>query len=135
MNALRTTSAVQLVSAAVSLANWPSWRGPQGTGSTSETKLPEKWSATENVKWRTELPERCNSSPIVWGDKVFVTQAVSAEKKRTLMCFDRSNGKLLWQQGVTYTDNEQTQRDNPYCSASPVTDGERIVVSFGSAGL
>ena len=51
------------------------------------------------------------------------------------MCFDRSNGKLLWQSGVTYTDREPTQRDNPYCAATPVTDGERVIASFGSAGL
>src|SRR5687768_7164410 len=51
------------------------------------------------------------------------------------MCFDRKDGKLLWQSGVTYTEREQTQRDNPYCSATPVTDGERVIASFGSAGL
>ncbi|HET6408855.1 MAG TPA: PQQ-binding-like beta-propeller repeat protein, partial [Chthoniobacteraceae bacterium] len=54
---------------------------------------------------------------------------------RTLMCFDRGNGKLLWQDGPTYTEDEPTQRDNPYCAATPVTDGERIIASFGSAGL
>ena len=116
-------------------ANWPGWRGADGTGTSSEKNLPLKWSATENVRWRIDLPERGNSSPIVWGDRVFVTQAVSAENRRTLMCFDRTNGKLLWQSGVTYTDREQTQRDNPYCSATPVTDGERVIASFGSAGL
>ena len=115
--------------------NWPRWRGPDGTGVSTEKNLPLKWSASENVRWRVELPERGNSSPIVWDDRVFVTQAVSAENHRTLMCFDRANGKLLWQSGATYTEREQTQRDNPYCSATPVTDGERIIASFGSAGL
>ena len=50
-------------------------------------------------------------------------------------CFDRANGELLWQSGVTYADREPTQRDSPYCSATPATDGERVIASFGSAGL
>jgi outer membrane protein assembly factor BamB len=71
----------------------------------------------------------------VWANKVFVTQTLSDSQRRTLMCFDRANGKLLWQSGPAYSDSESTQRDNPYCSATPVTDGERIIASFGSAGL
>lgn len=119
----------------VSAANWPGWRGPDGTGVSSEKNLPLQWSTNENVRWRVALPDRGNSSPIVWGKRVFVAQAVQTENRRTLMCFDRSNGKLLWQSGVTYTDREPTQRDNPYCAATPVTDGERVIASFGSAGL
>lgn len=135
MKTTRTAVVLLLSSAVLSQANWPSWRGPDGTGVTTEKNLPEKWSPTENVKWRIPLPERGNGSPVVWGDKVFVPQALSGGKRRTLMCFNRADGKLLWQEGVTYSDNEQTQRDNPYCSATPATDGERVVVSFGSAGL
>lgn len=115
--------------------HWPAWRGPDGTGATSEKNFPLKWTTNENVRWRAPLPGRGNSSPIVWGDRVFVTQAVSADNRRTLMCFDRASGKLLWQSGTTYTEREQTQRDNPYCAATPVTDGERVIASFGSAGL
>jgi len=115
--------------------NWPQWRGPDGNGVSSEKNLPVKWSTNENVRWRTPLPERGNSSPIIWGNRVFVTQAVGGENRRTIMCFDRKDGKLLWQSGVTYTDREPTQRDNPYCAATPVTDGERVIASFGSAGL
>ena len=116
-------------------ANWPGWRGPEGIGIAPEKNLPLKWSTSENVRWRAELPERGNSSPIVWGDRVFVTQALSGDKRRTVMCFDRADGKLLWQSGVTYTERESTQRDNPYCAATPATDGERVIASFGSAGL
>src|SRR6478672_2987056 len=134
MNTARTATVVFISSAVLSVANWPSWRGPDGTGVTGEKNLPEKWSAKENVKWRVELPERSNSSPVVWGDRVFVPQALSGEKRRTLICFNRADGKQLWQSGVTYADDEQTQRDNPYCSATPVTDGERVIVSYGSAG-
>jgi outer membrane protein assembly factor BamB len=128
-----------LVAVAVSsgrAGNWPSWRGPEGTGISPDKDLPLKWSTSENVRWRAELPGPCNSSPIVWGDRVFVTQAVEDGNRRTVMCFDRANGKLLWQSGVVYSEKEQTQKqNNPYCSATPVTDGERIIASFGSAGL
>src|SRR5262245_53424185 len=64
--------------------NWPGWRGAEGNGVTSEKNLPMKWTATEGVRWRTELPGPGNSSPIVWGDRVFVSQAVSKEKRRTV---------------------------------------------------
>jgi outer membrane protein assembly factor BamB len=66
---------------------------------------------------------------------VFVSQAVQKESRRTLMCFDRANGKLLWQSGVTYSDPEPTSENNPYCAGSPATDGERVYVCFGSAGV
>ena len=125
---------VLLSTATLGAANWPGWRG-DGTGVAREKAAPLSWNTNENVKWRTPLPERGNSSPIVWGDRIFVSQAVNADNRRTLMCFDRANGKLLWQSGVTYAEREQTQRDNPYCAATPVTDGERVIVSFGSAGL
>jgi outer membrane protein assembly factor BamB len=114
-------------------ANWPAWRGPSGTGISNEKNLPLKWSDQENVRWRIPLPGPGNSTPIVWGHRVFLTQAV--ENRRTLMCFDRASGKLLWQSGITYTQDEPTHRSNPYCAASPVTDGERVIAFFGSAGL
>lgn len=114
-------------------ANWPAWRGPTGDGVCPETDLPLKWSATENVKWKVPLPERGNSTPIVWGNRIFVTQAVG--DRRTLMCFAREDGKLLWQQGPVWSEKELTHATNPYCSSSPVTDGERVLAWFGSAGL
>ena len=82
--------------------NWPSWRGPDGNGVSSEKNLPLKWSDKENVRWRVELPGPGNSSPIVRGDRVFVSQLVRQENRRTLMCLDRANGKLLWQSGDTF---------------------------------
>jgi outer membrane protein assembly factor BamB len=114
-------------------ANWPSWRGPKGDGTTEETQLPLTWSATENVKWKVPLPERGNSTPIVWQDRIFLTQAVGP--RRTVMCFQRNDGKLLWQEGPTWSESERTHNTNPPCSASAVTDGERVIAWFGSAGL
>ena len=115
--------------------NWPSWRGPLGTGVCSEAGLPLRWAQKENIVWRIPLPDRGNSTPIVWGDSVFITQAVQKDNRRTLMCFDRTDGRLRWQSGVTYADAEPTNSQNPYCSASPATDGRHVVAYFGSAGL
>lgn len=115
--------------------NWPAWRGPHGDGTCDERGLPTTWSRTERVAWKTPLPERGNSTPIVWEDRVFLTQSLEKEGRRTLMCFDRQEGRLLWQQGSKWDKEEATHGTNPMCSASPVTDGERIVVWFGSAGL
>jgi outer membrane protein assembly factor BamB len=94
-----------------------------------------RWTATENVRWKTPLPERGNSTPIVWGDRVFVTQAIDKEGRRTVICFDRTSGKQLWQSGVAHREKEETHPTNPYCSASPVTDGTRVIAWFGSAGV
>ena len=115
--------------------NWPTWRGPAGTGVANEKHLPQRWGTNENVLWRTPLPERGNSTPIVWGKRVFVTQAIEAQKRRVLLCFDRATGRLLWQQGAAVEAAESTHEANPQCSSSPVTDGERVVAWFGSAGL
>jgi outer membrane protein assembly factor BamB len=132
----RAVGALLLLAALpASAENWPAFRGGDGTGTSAEKNLPLKWSVTDGVKWRIDLPERGNSSPIVWGDRVFLTQAVSAQDRRTLLCLDRATGKQLWQAGVTYPEREQSHRDNPYCSATPVTDGERVIAFFGSAGL
>jgi outer membrane protein assembly factor BamB len=114
-------------------ANWPGWRGPEGTGVTSETALPLTWSATENVRWKIALPEPGNSTPIVWGGRIFLTQ--NAGNQRTLMCVDRKDGKVLWQAGPECTAAEKTHKANPFCAASPTTDGERVIAWFGSAGL
>lgn len=116
-------------------ANWPSWRGPGQDNISPESKFPVKWSREENMKWRAPLPEAGNSSPIVWGDTVFVTQALRDGKERTLMAFDRATGKLRWQRGVPFDATDPRHKTNPHCSASPVTDGERVVASFASAGI
>lgn len=124
-----------LAAGAAPAANWPMWRGANGDGTCSESGLPERWSATENVAWKVALPERGNSTPVVWGDKVFVTQAVEKAGRRLLLCFDRKTGKQLWEAGTVYKEPELTHGTNPYCAASPATDGSRIVVFFASAGV
>jgi len=132
---IRSLLALTLLCGSLHAANWPTWRGPLGTGVCAEKDLPLRWSTNENVRWRTPLPERGNSTPVIWGNRIFVTQAIQKENRRTLICLDRSNGKQLWQSGVVYPEKEMSHDTNPQCSASPVTDGERVVASFGSAGL
>jgi outer membrane protein assembly factor BamB len=117
-----------------SAENWPAWRGPEGNGYCRERNLPLTWSATENVRWKVPLPGPGNSTPVIWGDRIFLTQATEKGKNRSLLCLDRNDGRTLWQQAIEYPEREPTHDTNPYCSASPVTDGERVVVSFGSAG-
>jgi outer membrane protein assembly factor BamB len=130
-------SALLLLSAVPSLVagNWPGWRGPSGDGVVKESKVPLKWSSTENIRWKVPLPERGNSSPVVWGNRIFLTQALEAEKQRTLMCLDRETGKTLWHAKVAFEGEDVSHSTNPYCSASPITDGERVIVWYGSAGV
>jgi outer membrane protein assembly factor BamB len=129
--------------------NWPAWRGPDGQGHSPEKDLPTQWTKTTNVRWKAPLPDAGNSTPIVWGDRVFLTQATekvdwppkpnsggpASARRRSVLCFDRGNGKLLWQRDTIYEAKESTHPTNPFCSASPVTDGERVIASLGSAGL
>lgn len=115
--------------------NWPQWRGPMGTGVSAEKGLPLRWSTNENVRWKTPLADRGNSTPVVWGDKVFVTQANEKEGRRSLLCFHRADGRLLWQRGAAFAGKEITHDTNPHGSSSPVTDGDRVVAWYGSAGL
>jgi outer membrane protein assembly factor BamB len=135
--ALFTTFLFLAVALAAAADNWPAWRGPEMNGQSRETELPLSWSATENVRWKAPLPGPGMSSPIVWGDRVFLTQALDREgHRRALLCFDRRDGKQLWQGVVDYPENESTYSGEPhYCSASPVTDGERVIAWHGSAGV
>ncbi|QDU27896.1 outer membrane biogenesis protein BamB [Anatilimnocola aggregata] len=119
----------------LALADWPAWRGPTGQGFSDDKNVPLTWSDTENVKWKIELAHQGNSTPVIWGDKIFMTQADKDGKTRSLICFARDGGKLLWQKDVTYEEKERNWNPNWYCNASPMTDGQRVVVSFGSAGV
>jgi outer membrane protein assembly factor BamB len=118
--------------------NWPGWRGPRGDGTSTEKGLPTTWSAKDNVRWKAKLPGPGNSSPIVWGDRIFITQSLDKDgAERAVMCFDRKKGDLLWKKSIPYPakDKEPTHGTNPYCAATPVTDGERVIASHGSAGV
>jgi outer membrane protein assembly factor BamB len=131
---------IAVVSAPVLIAsadNWPGWRGPDGTGHSQERDVPVRWSATESVRWKTPLPGPGMSSPIVWGDRVFLTQALDNDgRQRGVLCFDRKDGRLLWQKTVEHAEKESSYSGEPhFASGTPVTDGERVIAAFGSAGV
>jgi outer membrane protein assembly factor BamB len=114
---------------------WPQWRGPSGQGVVEGTGYPDSWSETENVLWKVEVPGRGNSSPIVWGNRIFLTTAYGGDR-RTVLCFRRDDGKLLWEAEAPPPGSvEHVQRKNSYATATPVTDGDRVYALFGNAGL
>lgn len=110
--------------------NWPCWRGLRGDGTCLETSVPTHWTGTENVLWKTAIPGKGHSSPIVWENRIFVTSAVKDTNQRLLMCLDRLTGKILWQREVLNAPPERKHSLNSYASSTPVTDGEKVYVSF-----
>ncbi len=122
--------------AQMSLAgDWPAFRGPHGNGLSDEKNVPLHWGKEQNVKWKAKLPGPGNSSPIVWGDRVFLTCAEDEGKKRGLYCFNRADGALRWVRVIEFDKVMPTHKTNPYGATTPVTDGKRVVVWHGSAGL
>jgi outer membrane protein assembly factor BamB len=114
----------------LSAADWPGWRGPRGDGSSADTGFPTTWTATENVRWKAPLPGSGHSSPVVSKGRVFVTSCVEAERRRVLSCFDRADGKLLWEETVLTAPLEKRHKLNSYASSTPAADGERVFVPF-----
>src|SRR5438046_3175924 len=102
--------------------NWPQWRGPLFNGSSTETGLPVKFSKTNNVKWSVELPGPSAATPIIWGDRVFISSAHQQKKSLWALCLDRKSGQTLWEQEVApgYSQDRQSN----YASPSPATDGK-----------
>jgi outer membrane protein assembly factor BamB len=113
--------------------NWPGWRGPRGDGMSLETKVPLRWSSTENIRWKTPIPGKGHSSPIVWGDRVFVTTCLEKEKQRLLLSLNGRDGKLLWQRVVLTAELEEKHDLNSYASSTPATDGKHVWVPFLAA--
>src|SRR5581483_4927356 len=130
---------------------WPQWRGPLGTGVAPHADPPLTWSETNHVKWKLPIPGEGDSTPVVWGSRVFILSAVpvgedaaaSAGKEKglgpfrfTVICVDRSEGKVVWQKVARETaPHEGRQENNTFASASPVTDGQLLWAFFGSRGL
>lgn len=110
--------------------NWPGWRGPRGDGTSHETALPLTWSESNNVRWKTPIPGKGHSSPIAWGNRVFVSTCLENEGERVLICLDRRSGSILWQRVVLIAPLEKKHSLNSYASATPVTDGKHVWVAF-----
>jgi outer membrane protein assembly factor BamB len=124
---------------------WPEWRGPQQTGVSPSAKPPTEWSETKNLRWKLELPGRGASSPIVWGDRVYVLTAVPADRaagsrgmhRFLVIAINRKDGKIAWQQTAKEEQpHEGTHQEfGTMASPSALTDGEHLIASFESRGL
>jgi hypothetical protein len=129
-----------LFATSVRAEDWPCWRGPRLDGSSLEKSLPLKWSVVkdkktgavtmENIAWQTEIPGLGHSSPIVHGDRVFLTTCLLKEEKRVLLCLARKDGKILWQREVASSPLEPRHQLNSYSSSTPATDGKYVYTTF-----
>jgi len=133
---------------AATSTDWPRFLGPTGAAIVAESKVPLKWSDSENVVWKAEMPGPGSSSPIVFGDKVFITCWTGYGDKegandiskltRHLICLNRADGKVQWDAIVPSAFEEDPWRgfitEHGYATHTPVTDGERVYVFFGKSG-
>ena len=124
-----------ILSADVRAENWPRFRGPTGQGVSGDANVPLEWDATKNVAWRTEIPGEGWSSPVVWGDRVFVTAATEGGASCRVICVDAKGGKLLWDREVFKQPTKRKEGMNSYATPTPVTDGERVYAVFGGGGM
>ncbi|MCZ6649285.1 MAG: PQQ-binding-like beta-propeller repeat protein [Acidobacteria bacterium] len=144
---------------------WPAWRGPRATGEAPVANPPLNWSEKKNVRWKVAIPGKGLSTPVIWGDKIFLTTAIPAGlrpdpetaaraeadlpewrrdrgvapdhvQKFTVLALDRASGAILWQRVLREeAPHEGTHADASWASASAVTDGDTLIVSFGSYGI
>ena len=139
--------------------SWPSFRGPNATGIAADQDLPDEWNGEtgENILWRTAIPGLAHSSPIVWGNRVFVTSAISTDEGATfrpglygdgdastdrsfhrwmVYALDKSTGDILWERAAHEGEPlDKRHVKSTYASSTPATDGRTVVASFGSQGL
>lgn len=146
------------VPALLALDRWPQFRGPGAMGAAADDpRLPVKWSATENVAWKTPIPGRGWSSPVIWGDRVFLTSVIAGEREEEIKkglyfggerkpptdthrwvvyCLDARTGKMLWEKQVHQGVPPSSRHlKNSYAAETPVTDGERLYAYFGNVGV
>jgi outer membrane protein assembly factor BamB len=139
-------------------AHWPQWRGPMSTGAAPAADPPTRWSEDENVRWKVAIPGRGQSSPVIWGNRIYLLTAVPAERtgageppasgerprgvapagplRFVVMALDRASGKTVWQRTARQEKpHEGTHIDGSWASASALTDGARVFAHFGSRGL
>ncbi len=135
LNAAADTSVTLVVPGGEAMKYWSRWRGPSGQGLVDGSGYPDTWSETQNVLWKVKVTGRGHSSPIVWADRIFLTTAGEDGSNRSVLCFQRSNGKLLWQTPVPVAPAESLYEKNSYASSSVSTDGRRVYAYFGNAGL
>jgi outer membrane protein assembly factor BamB len=116
-------------------ARWPQFRGPGGAGVADGAQpVPVEFGQNQNMLWKAALPAG-HSSPVVWGDRIFVTGFVESEKQLETLCLDRASGRILWRRAVSTDSIEKVHAINNPAAPTPVTDGETVFAYFGSYGL
>ena len=130
-------AAIAIVTLTLGASDWPSWRGPTRNGVSDETNLPVKWSQTENVAWKIAMPSFSGSTPVIWGDRIFLNVADGLHSKEAmtlhLWSVNRDTGAILWQRPLG-GGNHQERKQN-MSSPSPVTDGKAVWVMTGTGIL
>jgi outer membrane protein assembly factor BamB len=111
--------------------NWPQWRGPSLNGISTETNLPVRWTTTENIAWKLATPSLTGSTPIVWGDRIFLN--VAENGSLFLWAVDRNKGEPIWKRHLSDGDNRQRKQN--MSTPSPVTDGTNVWVMTGTGIL
>lgn len=128
-----------ILSAPLASANWPSWRGPEGTGAAPAGNPPTTWSENENVKWKVPIPGTGQSTPIIWEDRIFLLTATDMGGGAwafDVVCMSRADGKILWKQtAAKEVPQEGHHPTGSFAPYSAVTDGKFVWASFGSRGL
>lgn len=131
-----TLVALLLAASFAAAGDWPNFRGPNGSGASDEKNLPVKWTATENIRWKAELPGRGVGGPVVASGRVYTTAASGFEEKRLhLLCFDIANGKQLWHRQLAATGNTLCHPKTSMSAPTPATDGQHVFAFFGSGDL
>lgn len=128
-NILLLTAFLSL-SSILTAEEWPAWRGPRGDGISSEKNLPLKWNKTENIRWKTSIPGKGHSSPIVINDRIFLSTCLEDKHERRLLSIDRNSGKVLWDKQLLVSDLEKKHGENSFSSATPASDGKHLWISF-----
>jgi outer membrane protein assembly factor BamB len=121
-----------VLAAAAAGEDWPAWRGARGDGTSLEMQIPTHWNGEtgQNLAWKTPLAGSGHASPIVWKNRLFLVSCNEQSQERTLACYDRHSGKMLWQQAVIRSPLETKHNLNSFASSTPATDGELVYVSF-----
>ena len=131
-HSLAALAVLALLSATAPAADWPQWRGPELRGTSPETKLPVKWSASEGLAWKLSLPTGSGSTPIVSGDRVFLN--VAEGETVSLWCLDRKTGAATWKRPLGSSAGHAHKKHN-MSTPSPVTDGRRVYAMTGQGAL
>ena len=134
--AMRAAVAFLLTSLPAFGSDWPQWRGADGTGISAEANVPTRWTATEGLRWKIDLPGRGLSSPIISAGRVYLTACTGPTQERLhVLCFDAATGKQLWERQIWATGLTGCHPKTCMAAPTPTTDGERVYALFSTNDL